>query len=275
MLDIVVIIPFKDKAKMTLECLKSLIKFGQPVREIVLVSNNSSPSELKIIKKQCALYDNVRVLVYNFPFNFQKINNWAVRYTQSKVIFFLNNDTVLTRDSRSILSTMYQRAIDQDSGAVGCVLVYGDKRTIQHAGVYLVPGGTADHLYIGQSLRKVKRNIAKKNYKYDITQDLRVSAVTAAAMMVEREKYNQISGFNENFIVGGGDVDLCLRLEAIGLKNWMIGSRSGYIIHKESKSRSSLTIPYTDFIESYKSYILHFDLNGGDKYVRLQGQTDE
>ena len=57
-LDLSVIIPFKDKASMTIDCLVSLLKFGPSVKEILLISNNSSTQELHKIEEFASLHKN-------------------------------------------------------------------------------------------------------------------------------------------------------------------------------------------------------------------------
>ena len=266
-LDLSVIIPFKDHSDLTISCFKSLELYANKIKEILLVSNNSSSLELNKVKRSAKEFKNIKILEYNHPFNFQKINNWAATQTSSKVYLFLNNDVELIPSSSQLLNTMYEMALVSDVGAVGCVLLYEDRKTIQHAGVYLVPGGTADHLYIGKKLFSVLQKIENHEYYYNIKQNLEVSAVTAASVMVSRKHFNSVNGFNENFIICGGDVDLCLRLSLEGKKTILIGSDYGYMIHKESRSRSSIGIPYVDFIESYKSYINYFNLSKGDTHL--------
>lgn len=263
-LDISVIIPFKDKPKMTLEAVNSLIKFGPQTKEILLVSNNSSAASLDIIKSEIKDLDGVRVVEYNQPFNYQKINNWAVRQTKGGYILFLNNDTELVPASKGLLEHMCELADRKDTGMVGCVLLYGDERTIQHAGVYLRPGSLGDHIYVGKSYKKAVSEGGSVEFPYDISKDRAVTAVTGAVQLVQRSKFDSIDGMNENFIVGGGDVDLCLRLNAAGYQSWL--ASGGYILHKESQSRSHLPIPYVDFYHSYLSYIKAFDLKLGDPF---------
>jgi GT2 family glycosyltransferase len=263
-LDLSVIIPFKDHSDLTIACINSLESFAGKIKEVLLVSNNSSPKELHEVTQIAQSFNNTKVVEYNHPFNFQKINNWAAKQSSGKVLLFLNNDVELLPVSKKLIEEMYRTALLPDVGAVGCVLLYEDLKTIQHAGVYLVPGGTADHLYIGKKLLSVFRKIDSKEYYYDIRKSIVVSAVTAAAVMVTKQNFNSVSGFNEAFIVCGGDVDLCLRLTKAGKKTVLVGSDYGYMIHKESRSRSSMNIPYIDFVESYRSYITYFNTAKGD-----------
>ena len=267
-LDISVIIPFKDRSKMTLEAVHSLFKFGPPVKEILLVSNNSTQTELDVIKQALASVENVQIVEYNHPFNYQKMNNWAVGQAKGKFILFLNNDTELVEQSKGLLEKMYKKAAEPDVGITGCLLLYGDRKVIQHAGVFLLPRGMADHLYVGHKLSRVlKEGGVSDKYPYSITEDRPMTAVTGAVNIIEKEKFDKMGGYNEKFIIGGGDVDLCIRLNKAGFQTWFVAG--GWIVHKESQSRAHKPITYNDFYYSYLSYIEGYDSKVGDPFLPL------
>jgi GT2 family glycosyltransferase len=67
------------------------------------------------------------------------------------------------------------------------------------------------------------------------------SAVTAACMMVRREVFEQVGGFDESLAVAFNDVDFCLRVRAAGFRNVYLPHVVLY--HDESKSRGSETQP--------------------------------
>jgi GT2 family glycosyltransferase len=259
--------PFKDKSKMTLEAVRSLIQYGPDIKEILLVSNNSSAAELEKIKTGIASIDNAKLLIYDHPFNYQKINNWAVKQAEGKYLLFLNNDTELVSQSVGLIEKMVQKASKPDVGIVGCLLLYGDGTTIQHAGVFLQPRGMADHMYVGQKLRTALRKVGSKQFPYDPREDRKMTAVTGAVNVIETKKFLDVGGFDEKFIIGGGDVDLCIRLNKAGHQTWFVGG--GHIIHKESQSRSQKPITYNDFYHSYLSYIKGYDNKVGDPYLPL------
>jgi GT2 family glycosyltransferase len=267
-LDISVIIPFKDKAAMTLQAVNSLLKYGPKIKEILLVSNNSNDVELDKIKEALLKLplDTIKLLVYNHPFNYQKINNWAVEKSSGKFILFLNNDTELVEESRGILEKMYAKASLPNVGITGCLLLYGDKKTIQHAGVFLMPKGMADHLYVGKKLSKVRKEGGHtKEFPYSIDEDRQMTSVTGAVNIIERKKFDEVEGFDERFIIGGGDVDLCIRLNKSGNQTWYVAG--GHIIHKESQSRAHKPVTYNDFYYSYLSYIQAYDPEVGDPFL--------
>lgn len=251
---------------MTLTAVRSLLEFGPPLKEILLINNNSSSNELEVINEEISELPNVQVLDYAKPFNYQKMNNWAVKQSSGKAILFMNNDIELTPESIGLLEKMYKKAHLPKVGITGCLLLYGDKKTIQHAGVFLMPKGTADHLYVGKKLRNVLKNAGKtEDYPYSITQDRKMTAVTGAINIIERRKFDAVKGFDEHFIIGGGDVDLCIRLNKKGYQTWYVAD--GYIVHKESQSRSHKPIPYSDFYYSYFSYLQGYDQKVGDPFL--------
>lgn len=263
-LNITAIIPFKDHPKMTISCLESLKKCN--IKEILLVNNKSNKKTIKEIERYLDKYpNNFKLLNFPFKFNYQKINNWAANQATGKVLWLLNNDVEV--ESPELVEEMYHEALKKETGATGCVLLYEDKKTIQHAGVYLIPGKTADHLYIR---KKASDLLKQKNLPYNFRKNLDVAAVTAASLMVEKSKFDKINGFNEDFIITGGDVDLCLRLSEKGWNAKLIGFEKGFMLHKESISRSHLGIPYVDFVESYKIYSKHFNTENGDGFIDIR-----
>lgn len=265
-LNVSVIIPFKDKGEMTIDCVRSLIEYGPVVKEILLISNNSSQEELAAVRSYASQHtDLVKVLEYNHPFNYQKMNNWAVKQSVGETIMFLNNDTELRPNSIGLIEKMYQKCHEKDVGITGCLLLYGDERTIQHAGVYLMPEGMADHLYITKHYKAALARKNKEEFPYDITVDRALTAVTGAVNLVTRKKFDAVGQYDERFIIGGGDVDLCLRLNKKGHQTWYVSG--GYILHKESQSRKKISIPYTDFYWSYLSYITGYDTKVGDPFL--------
>lgn len=155
---------------MTLEAVASLFSRGPALREIILVSNNSSKAELDRLAAGVRAYDNVQVHTYDHPFNYQKVINFGVEHTTGKFLLLINNDTELKAESQGLIERMVQKASRPDVGVVGCTLLYGDGRTIQHGGVFLRPKGQAEHMYAGRVYNQAiatHRDLAI--FPYDLT----------------------------------------------------------------------------------------------------------
>ena len=78
-----------------------------------------------------------------------------------------------------------------------------------------------------------------------------VLAITGACQVIERAKFEQLGGFDEQFIICGSDVDICIRAHQQGLQN--VYCADAALHHLESKSRSSF-IPKQDFLMSEIRY---------------------
>jgi len=70
--------------------------------------------------------------------------------------------------------------------------------------------------------------------------------------MVQKRKFDAVGGFDEMFVVGGGDVDLCLRLTAAGHRSLCVPWVR--LVHDESASSDPLDLPSGDFDASRRSY---------------------
>ena len=194
--------------------------------EIVIVENNSTEQEIfdyyEELKK---LHDNIQVVTYKGEFNYSKINNFGMKYTKGDYVLLLNNDTEVI--SPTALSEMVGCILRPEVGAVGAKLLYEDD-TVQHAGVVVGFSGYAGH---------VNHGINKDDYGYMLRArvNCNYSAVTAACMMVKKSVFNQVGGFDEQFVVACNDVDLCLKI--CKEKYLIVYNAFALWHHYESKSR--------------------------------------
>lgn len=252
-----IIIPFRDKMQLTNDCLRTLhaaLTEDELARvEVLLINNRSRPEELAQLKLPQGLLG--RRLDADIEFNFQKLINFGAAAASAQVLLLLNNDIVFPLESRGFITDCVRSALKPEVGAVGPLLLYEDG-TIQHAGVVVGFNDYADHLYRGWTKEQAEA------FPFSAPQQDRwVSAVTAAFLFVEAAKFKSVGGMDERFIVCGGDVDLCLRLDAQGYRNLYRGSWSFY--HLESKSRAGSSIPASDFSESRRSYGAFLQRYGG------------
>ena len=66
---------------------------------------------------------------------------------------------------------------------------------------------------------------------------MNVSAVTAACMMMKKEVFEEVGGFEQELSVAFNDVDLCLRIGKAGYK--IVYNPHVELYHYESKSRGT------------------------------------
>jgi len=226
-----VIVPTRNKAHLLRGCVEGLRKTDYPDIEIIVVDNGSDePETLALLAELKA--GGAKVLPVPGAFNFSHLNNRAADVATGKLLCLLNNDIeVLEPDWLRIMAT---QALRDDVGAVGARLLYPD-RTIQHAGVVIGLGGGAGHAHRYEA-------VDDSGYFWRTHLPQFVSAVTAACLVVDRERYLAVGGLDEErFAVAFNDVDFCLRLNARGWQS--LYEPRATLIHHESKSRGKDSHP--------------------------------
>lgn len=241
---VAIIIPMKDNYQLSNDCVMSILDKTKYSNYDVLILNNNSEKEetygwfKSIVKKS----NKIRVIDALFEFNWSKLQNLGIKNSDADVFVFLNNDTVIIDEDW--IETLCTNALRDDAGVVGPLLLYDDD-TIQHAGVVIGLGGYADHVFKGM-------NINDNSCPFVLPYAQRnVLAVTGACMAISRKTLDKIGLFNEDFIICGSDVEICLRAYENGLNN--IYTPFTNLYHLESKSRDSY-IPEIDFTMSEKYY---------------------
>lgn len=252
-----IIIPTKDKAELTNDCVQSILeKSDYQNYEIIILDNRSTEEEtfkwFEIIQKQDA---RVKVIKADFEFNWSKLNNFGMSKAKGEVYIFLNNDTLIISDDW--IKRLVGHALRDDVGVVGPLLLYDDD-TIQHAGVVVGIGGWADHIYKALPVSEYDGIFVSPFCTRDVI------AVTGACMVISRKTIEKIGLFDDEFIICGSDVEICLRAYQYGLNN--IYDPFTRLYHLESKSRDSY-IPEIDFKKSYEAYTEYRE--NGDPYYNI------
>ena len=239
-----VIVAFRDRPELLERCVRSVLQGSTYERlTLRLVDNGSADSAITPLVERFAKDPRVSVAADDRPFNFSALNNAAAAHSQADVLVFLNNDTEVI--TPGWIEELLAEALRPEVGAVAPMLLYPDGR-VQHAGVAVGIHGWAGHPFAG--LKPDERT--PFGAASDGTRNW--MAVTGACMMVERDKFREVGGFDESFAVGGGDVDLCLRLTAAGYRSLCVPHVR--LIHDESASRDSSKVPPGDFEASRRSY---------------------
>lgn len=222
-----VIIPSKDHFDICKRCVDSLKQYTKkPSYEIIVVDNGSSPEQ----KKQYQRYCDQNGYTYHYEpmeFNFSRMCNIGAREAKGRFLLFLNDDISICNDIW--MERMAGHAALPHVGAVGAKLLYPDTTLIQHIGVISFTGGPV-HSFCQMDDTPVRyfcRNRIEYNY----------SAVTAACLMIDQEKFRQVGGFDESFAVAYNDVDFCFKLTEHGYYN--VSRMDAVLYHHESLSRGS------------------------------------
>lgn len=240
-----IIIPSSGNVKMLKTCIESIqTKSSYKNYEIIIVDNSRKEKTKKLLEIL-----KHKILIYDKPFNFSKINNFAVQQASGEYVIFLNDDTRVI--SSDWMEKMLEHLIKPTVGVVGALLFYLND-TIQHAGVLIGVGGITSHAFEGLAR-------GESGYKGLVQTVRECSAVTGACLMIKKSLFEQVGGFDENLAFSFNDVDLCLRLREKGYL--VIYTPYTQLYHHGTASR-----PYTEdekeiryFVNRYHDFILKGD----------------
>ena len=273
-----IIIPSKDHAEILGRCLSSLAEYTRyPNYEVIVVDNGSSDVEKERLEKLFEEFNKscfqkekqpLRFLYQKQPFNFSTMCNQGAQAAKGEYLLFLNDDIeVLCTDKwkdiqqenpypkqeSDWLTCMMQLAILEHAGAVGAKLYYpkaehektfADCKTlnqgealeaykIQHIGIANMGIGPAHKLCGIADRGNLYHGVNLVNYN--------MLAVTAACLLIKKDKFVLVGGFDESLAVAYNDVELCFRFYQAGF--YTILCNQAVLLHHESLSRGLDTTP--------------------------------
>ncbi len=217
--DCSIIIPVFNKVELTKQCLVQLAEVTKDISyEVLLVNNASTDGTSEFLS---SLSGDVQVITNEENLGFAQACNQGARAANGKYLVFLNNDTI---PLAGWLSALVEEVESHEKvGVVGSKLLYPDE-TIQHAGVVVSRHyRTPYHMFCGSSKSFTPVN-RRKEYQ----------AVTAACMLVRKESFDKVGGFDEDFVNGFEDVDLCLKIRQMNEK--VVYQPKSCLYHLESQT---------------------------------------
>ena len=222
-LDVSIVIPAFNRADLTAQCLRAMIaNTGHVSYEVIIVDNASTDQTPQL----CAsLGGNATVIRNPENYGFAVACNQGADAANTDRIVFLNTDTEPFPDWLPPLIEVLDE--ETDVAAVGTKLLFPDGR-VQHAGVVLLeqedyPPLVAQHM---------PYKVAADDPMVTVKRDLSIS--TAACVMVRRQAFEDVGGFDEGYWNGYEDVDLCLKFAEAGWR--IVYEPRSVLIHHESSS---------------------------------------
>ena len=184
--------------------------------EIIITDNASSDGTREFLSSLKTPY---RVFLRDKRYSFAENNNFGADMANGKVLILLNNDLILTY---GWLQPMLKLINSGDNiGAVGNIQRRPETGLIDHAGIAFDLAGVPFHI------RKNRRRLPSPPYR-------ECNAVTAACMMIKKDVFQKIGGFDESYRNGSEDIDLCMRLRQAEYR--IVVSYESVIYHKGGSS---------------------------------------
>jgi GT2 family glycosyltransferase len=217
-----VIVPLYKQLEATRAMLDSLLHTlrGRNDVEVILIDDASNDGTGEWL----SAVSDARVRAFHNEANlgYARSNNRAAAHARGHVLVLANND-LLFEDGW--LQPMLDLLLDGSlhAGIVGNVQRRISDGTIDHCGVDISYEGQLDHI------RELPSGAAVPS--------VRSFAVTAACCAIRREEFAALGGFDESYVNGCEDMDLCLRLAQRGLGSYV--APQSVVGHHVSLSRGT------------------------------------
>jgi O-antigen biosynthesis protein len=211
-----------NRIELTRKCLPTLEASlaGVIDYEVIIVDDLSTDGTRDFLQ---TLRPPYRVILNDQKGNFAINNNRAASVARGELFCLLNNDTELPAGwLQPMLAALESHP---DAGFVGNVQRIPATGRYDHFGVVFPPWHTPIHY--GQHLRRAPAFTRRE----PVT---RWSAVTAACCLTRRETFFAAGGFDEAYINGCEDMDLCLRMHRLGLRHYV--ANTSVILHHKGAS---------------------------------------
>ncbi len=197
----IIIVNFNGK-RFLKDCLDSIRASDSPNEEVILVDNASNDGSQEFVKSK---FPWVKIIALPENYGFARANNIGAEAASGTYLAFLNNDTIVTpgwlRGLTEALSS------DSTTGVAGSkLLLYNTPGKLNSAGANITFNGGGYDIGFGDTDAE----------KYNIPGPR--GAVCAASMLVRREEFLALGGFDPMFFMYFEDVDLCWRYWLFGYK---------------------------------------------------------
>jgi GT2 family glycosyltransferase/radical SAM superfamily enzyme YgiQ (UPF0313 family)/Tfp pilus assembly protein PilF len=197
-----IIIPVFNNLELTQNCLESIWEHTPPELYEIIVVDNGSSDGTPVFLKHLTAAGKIRHIPNEKNLGYAKACNQAARSARGDYLIMLNNDTVVTGGWLNALIEAVEK--NDNLAIVGAKLLYPND-AVQHAGVAFNQKGKVYHIY---------RYFHRDHPAVNKTREFQV--VTAACQLIRTSVFLQVGLFDEGFLNGFEDVDLCLRVGQLG-----------------------------------------------------------
>lgn len=250
------------------ESLESLINHEPNLNyEVIVVDNSNDENELKKLHKLEGIYSNLKVVESKENLGFGKGNNLGSKYATGKYLYFLNTDTLLINDAITQLFNYFEN--NKDVGALGSNLYdanlkpYHSYRKERKNIAFEKKNGSLIHAFFFKLFRRDDFNYSKKPKKLK-------GYVCGASLMMLREDFNKLGGFEKDIFMYSEEALLCFKVQE-ELHKAVYNVPSSKIIHLEGSSfKSDYSFFAKSFIDgNYIYYLKVFNKETANKYLRV------
>ncbi|ANC37247.1 rhamnosyl transferase [Acinetobacter baumannii] len=247
--DVSIIIVNYNTYNLVLQCIESVIKNTKKISyEIIVVDNNSPNRE---IEKLNEIYPNVKLVLNTKNSGFGIANNIGNKYANGKFLFLLNSDTIVLDNS---IYTLYKFMVENPCvGACGGNLCDINLKPATSFTRFMPSFlSDIDYLFLNMFSKIIYRN--NLYYCYSETPIKINGNISGADLMIVKQVFDELGGFDENFFMYYEETDLLFRLRKRKYQTFIVPESK--IIHLEGASETIKETRLNWTYESKEKYYL-------------------
>ena len=199
--------------ELTYDCIDSVHKTCADLETEIIVLDNASTDGSQDLLQQL---DNIRLIKIDKNVGFAKGNNQAAAVSSYGYILFLNSDTLVFEGALQVMFDLVKN--NPKIGLVGAQILNPDDSF--QASYTKFPNHLQEFLILSSFGRKIfGRWYPSKGPEEEIRSRM-VDYVEGACMLVRKEAFEQVGGFDENYFMYSEEVDLCFSLKQFDWQVW-------------------------------------------------------
>lgn len=204
-----IIIVNYNTSQLVADCVSSIVTKVKGVNyEIIVVDNASSEEDKSLLRG----VSGIKLLELETNIGFGKANNAAAKMALGDILFLLNPDTILVNDAVTYLYNYLQN--HPKTGICGGNL-FGADMLPTHSFHRMPPSFMSElDFATGKLYRHLRYG---RNSQFNTTSHpFSVAMITGADLMIRRDVWNRLKGFDPDFFMYYEDADICFRCRKLG-----------------------------------------------------------
>jgi len=233
-----------------IECIKALLSQEGVELEVVVVDNGSTDGSADLVEVR---FPQVKVVRNGRNLGYAKAANIGVGATRGEHVLLLNPDTRLLPEALPLLISFMES--HPDAGALGPKLI-NPNGSLQPSCRRFPPLGATFLRHTPLELLFPSHPFLKRYLMFDLdrTRPAEVDWVSGACILLRREAFEEVGGFDERYFLYSEDVDLCLRLKKAGWKVYYVPHAKAFHIGGHASERR----PVFSLYHAHRSMWLFF-----------------
>lgn len=227
------------------KCLASLKKVDYDNHEIILVDNNSSDDSIEFVKNN---YPKIIIIKLDKNYGFAYPNNVGAKNARGPLLLFLNNDTITTPNFVSELVKIMNS--DPKIGICQSLLLKINNE-VDSSGDFI------DSIGVAYSSKERVRTVKE------------ILSAKGASMIIRKDIFERLGGFDEKFFVSFEDVDLGWRCWIIGYKVVVVPASIVYHIGGQTINKMKSELAFHGIKNQISMKITNFEVKLAVKNLLL------